>query len=63
MTKFLIALDCDGGCSIARWCTARHGADLLAETLLSAIRTRTGTLTDGMFKGSLANALPIDSWL
>lgn len=63
MTKFLMALDCDGGGSIARWCMARHGAALLADVLLSAIRMRTGTLTDGMFNGSLANALPIDSWL
>lgn len=63
MTKFLMALDCDGGCSIARWCTARHGATLLVDILLSAIRTHTGTLTDGIFKGSLPNALPIDSWL
>lgn len=63
MTKFLITLNCDGGCSITSWRTARLGDAMLAEILLSAIRTHTDTLTDGMFKGSLANTLSIDSWL
>ncbi len=63
MNKFFSALDCDGGGSIARRCKARRGAVLLADLLLSAIRTRTGTLTDGMFKGPSLNAWPIGSRL
>ncbi len=56
-------LDCDGGYSIAWWCTARRGTALLVDILLSTIRTRAGGLADGMSKGSLASNLSAEKWL